>query len=119
MEPFKAGLDMKSIVNKRTKRLLTFFGSVCCLSGLLALFIIAPESQALPTNNFLDSVIDTYQSKTSAWEGTLRNFALNLFWCLAGIEFSWSVIKLAIKGADLSEFLAELLNRIMYIGFFL
>lgn len=119
MEPFKAGLDMKSIVNKRTKLLLTFFGSVCCLSGLLALFIIAPESQALPTNNFLDSVVDTYQSKTTAWEATLRNFALNLFWCLAGIEFIWSAIKLAIKGADLSEFLAELLNRIMYVGFFL
>jgi type IV secretion system protein TrbL len=86
---------------------------------LLAIFVLAPESQALPTNNFLDEVVNTYQSKTSAWEGVLRNFALRLFWILAAIEFTWSSIKLAIKGADISEFFAELLNRIMYIGVFL
>ena len=101
------------------KRSAMFFMCVGSLALLLAAIVIAPESQALPTNNFLDRVVATYQSKTSAWEGTLRNFALNLFWCLAAIEFVWSAIKLAIKGADLSEFLAELLNRILYIGFFL
>ena len=91
----------------------------CSLALVLALFVIAPESQALATNNFLDSVVTTYQTKTVAWEGVLRNYALSLFWILAGIEFVWSSIKLAIKGADISEFLAELLNRILYIGFFL
>jgi type IV secretion system protein TrbL len=89
------------------------------LAAALALFVIAPESQALVTNNFLDSVVTTYQSKTAAWEGILRNYALSLFWILAGIEFVWNSIKLAIKGADISEFFAELLNRILYIGFFL
>jgi len=89
------------------------------LALVLALFVIAPESQALVTNNFLDSMVTTYQSKTVAWEGVLRNYALSLFWILAGIEFVWSSIKLAIKGADISEFLAELVNRILYIGFFL
>ena len=89
------------------------------LAVVLAFFVIAPESQALVTNNFLDSVVTTYQSKTAAWEGILRNYALSLFWILAGIEFVWNSIKLAIKGADISEFFAELLNRILYIGFFL
>jgi type IV secretion system protein TrbL len=89
------------------------------LSLLLVLMAATPPSYALATNNFLDQVINTYQSKTGAWEGVLQNFALNLFWTLAIIEFIWSSIKLAIKGADFSEFLAELLNRILYIGFFL
>ena len=89
------------------------------LATVLALFVIVPESQALVTNNFLDSVVSTYQSKTAAWEDILRNYALGLFWILAGIEFLWNSIKLAIRGADISEFFAELLNRIMYIGFFL
>ena len=84
---------------------------LACISGValvLALFVIAPDAQALPTNNFLDQVVSTYQSKTSAWEGVLRNYALRLFWILAAIEFTWSAIKLAIKGADISEFLPSL-----------
>lgn len=93
--------------------------SICIATLFLALIFIAPEAHALPTNNFLDQVVDTYQTKTSAWEGVLRNYALRLFWILAAIEFTWSSIKLAIKGADISEFFAELLNRIMYIGVFL
>lgn len=97
----------------------SLFARACCLSLVLALFLIVPASYALPTNNILDRVINTYQSKTSAWEGVLSDYALHLFWILATIEFVWSSIKLAIKGADLSEFLAELLNRTMYIGFFL
>jgi len=86
---------------------------------VLGLLLSVPASYALPTNNILDRVINTYQSKTTAWEGVLSDYALHLFWILATIEFVWSSIKLAVKGADLSEFLAELLNRTMYIGFFL
>ncbi len=101
------------------KRSVYFLTCLYGTSLLLALIAAVPASHALATNNFLDQVVDTYQSKTSAWEGVLQNFALNLFWTLAIIEFIWSSLKLAIKGADLSEFLAELLNRILYIGFFL
>jgi type IV secretion system protein TrbL len=96
--------------------------SLACLCGLLFLLLLicVPESRAqLPTNNFLDQMVDIYQSKASAWESVLSNYALRLFWSLAAIEVTWSAIKLALKGADLSEFLAELFNRILYIGFFL
>lgn len=99
-------------------RRATFWTYICCLA-VLALLVLAPSAQALPTNNFLDQLVTTYQTKTRAWEGILRNFALRMFWILAAIEFTWSCIKLALKGADISEFLAELLNRVMYIGIFL
>jgi type IV secretion system protein TrbL len=41
-----------------------------------------------------------------------------LFWILAGIEFAWSAIGMAFKGDDLGEWLVELLNQIIFIGFF-
>lgn len=91
----------------------------CGLLLLYVFFFLLPEAHAQAATSFLDKMIDTYQSKTMAWEGILRNFALRLFWILAAIEFSWNAIKLALKGADFTDFLAEILNRVLYIGFFL
>lgn len=85
---------------------------------LITFFIVTPESYALDTNNFFDRMVRLYANGTQGWEATLQRYALSLFWILAGLEFTWSAIKLALKGADLSEFLAELFNRILYIGFF-
>lgn len=85
-----------------------------------------PRSCALSTvaatgdgDNALDRIVDLYCSKTAAWESTLREFALSLFWLLAGIEFAWSAMRLVFKGADLGEWLGELFFQIMFLGFFL
>ena len=85
---------------------------------LITFLLVTPASYALDTNNFFDRLIRLYANGTQGWEATLQRYALSLFWILAGLEFSWSAIKLALKGADLSEFLAELFNRVLYIGFF-
>lgn len=91
------------------------------LSGILIMLFISlnTTAYALPTNNFIDGIVDTFKNGTSSWENRLQGYALRIFWLLAGIEFTWTAIRLALKGADFGDFLAEIVNRIFYIGFFL
>jgi type IV secretion system protein TrbL len=94
---------------------------IALLTALICLGVCwaLPVHAQMDPNAVVSRIMHVYQEQTGRWGGVLQNYALGLFWALAGIEFSWSVIKLALKNADLSEFLAELVNRIMYIGFFL
>lgn len=67
----------------------------------------------------LQSIIDQFQSAAGSWEPVLQQYALGLFWLLAGIEFAWTGIKLVLEGADFKQFAGELIRRIIFIGFFL
>lgn len=93
---------------------------VIIISLLFLACILSPQSFAeIGVNSAVERIMNTFHDNAASWENSLRNYALNLFWLLAGIEFTWSAIRLALKGVDLSEFLAELLNRVLYLGFFL
>ena len=84
------------------------------------LFFAAPKACAAEVaNNSLDKIVTLYRDKASSWETALRNYALTLFFLLATIEFVVSVIRLAIRGSDASEWLAELVNQVLFLGFFL
>jgi len=84
------------------------------------LFFAAPKACAAEVaNNSLDKIVTLYRDKASSWETALRNYALTLFFLLAAIEFGVSAIRLAIRGSDASEWLAELVNQVLFLGFFL
>ena len=89
--------------------------TVLCTAWCLAL---SSPANAVETN-VLDGIIQQFQSQASGWESTLKTFAFQTFGILAMIELAWSAIRLAFRGADLSEWLAELVNQILFIGFFL
>jgi type IV secretion system protein TrbL len=93
--------------------------------ALIALFLAAPEAVAQTGgctigdgNNVLDCVLDHFQSAAKGWEASLTQIALRLFWLLALIEFAWAAMLLAVRGADLSEWMASLLSQILFLGFF-
>jgi type IV secretion system protein TrbL len=69
-------------------------------------------------NNALDCVLSTFQTATRGWEAKLSQLAFRLFWILALIEFAWAAIALALRGADVSEWMSSLLNQILFLGFF-
>ncbi len=52
------------------------------------------------------------------WETTVTNAAKSLFWILAGIEVGIAAVWLAIQAASIEAWFAELVRRIMFIGFF-
>lgn len=52
------------------------------------------------------------------WETTVMDTARSLFWILAGIEIGIAAVWLAIQAASLDSWFAELVRRIMFVGFF-
>jgi type IV secretion system protein TrbL len=70
------------------------------------------------TNNRLDRIVDLYQSNAGKWEGKLRDLAWTLFWLLALIEFTWAGLRLALRGADFGEWVQEVVQQILFLGFF-
>src|SRR6478609_56228 len=68
------------------------------------------------------TVLTTLQTQiTSAakgWETTTMDAARSLFWILAVIEVGIAAVWLAIQAASLDSWFAELVRRIMFIGFF-
>ena len=71
------------------------------------------------SSDVLDQIVSQFQSQSGAWENGLRSLALETFGLLAIIELAAAAIRLAFRGADFSEWLAELVNQILYLGFFL
>ena len=94
---------------------------VSLVLGVLVLAVLSanPAAAAEPTANSLDAIVKLYQQNAQKWETTLANYAQTLFWLLAAIEMSYAAIRLAFRGADISEWMAELVNQILFIGFFL
>lgn len=82
-----------------------------------ALFVVAPAYAQ--SADVLDQIVSQFQSQSGTWENELRSLALGTFGLLAIIEFAAAAIRLAFRGADFSEWLAELVNQILYLGFFL
>ncbi len=88
--------------------------------GAAALLIIAAgPALAAENSQEVDQILQLYQQKALAWQGTLLAFAQTLFWLLATIEIAMTGIRLTLKGADFNEWAAELVNQILFIGFFL
>ena len=85
------------------------------LGGTVLLFAHPAQAQSVEV---LDQIVAQFQFRAAGWEGTLRAFAVNTFAILATIEIAWTGFKLAFRGADVSEWLAELVNQILFIGFF-
>ncbi len=77
---------------------------------------LGEQAQAATTPMF---VISDFISAISGWGGTILASALALFWLLAAIDFIWMGMTLALKQADIAEVVAEIVHRVMHIGFFL
>jgi type IV secretion system protein TrbL len=96
-----------------TDRRLLFCGAA------IIFLLVATDTAHAQTSDVLDQIVGQFKSRSAGWEATLRSFALNTFGILAAIELAWAAFKLAFRGADVSEWLAELVNQILFLGFFL
>ncbi|MGV1768157.1 P-type conjugative transfer protein TrbL [Rhizobium rhizogenes] len=85
----------------------------------LALGVVLIASPALAQDG---SVLNTLENQivtaAKGWEDTISRAARSLFWILAGIEVGIAAVWLALQAASLDAWFAELVRRIMFIGFF-
>ncbi len=90
------------------------------LAVLIAALLVATDAfSQIQSTNSLDRIGDLYKQNAVKWEQTLGDYAKSLFFLLAAIELSVTGFRLVLRGADFSEWVSELVNQILFIGFFL
>ncbi|SCB37803.1 P-type conjugative transfer protein TrbL [Rhizobium hainanense] len=86
------------------------------VAGLICLVIADPA--LAQQGQVLTELENQVSAAAKGWETTIMDAAKSLFWILAGIEIGIAAVWLAIQAASLDSWFAELVRRIMFIGFF-
>ena len=89
------------------------------LAPLVAALLVVASAAHAQGAFVLDTIVQQFQSQATGWTATLTSLAENTFYILATIELAWAGFRLAFRQADVSEWLAELVNQILFLGFFL
>lgn len=85
--------------------------------ALLVVLIYAPEALAQDqTQPRFDGILNSFRDQSIRWQGVLAASARWLFFTLAISWFAWSNMRLALKGGDLSDFIATNTQQILSIG---
>lgn len=95
---------------KRNFEKAVLLGGIACLT--LSTPAFAQHGQVLT------ELENQVSAAAKGWEITIMDAARSLFWILAGIEVGIAAVWLAIQAASLESWFAELVRRIMFVGFF-
>ncbi|RMC65163.1 P-type conjugative transfer protein TrbL [Sinorhizobium meliloti] len=86
---------------------------------LAASFAASAAQPALAQEgSLLTSLQNQITTAAKGWETTVMDAAKSLFWILATIEFGIAAVWLALQAASLDSWFAELVRRILFVGFF-
>ena len=88
------------------------------LAGMALVAVVIAIPAHAQTIAAVDQILTEFKTRTGGWQASLRNSALLTFGGLAGIQFAWSMIRAAFNKHDISEWLGELTNQAIYLGFF-
>lgn len=86
------------------------------IAGLLC-FVFAVPALA-QQGQVLTELENQVSTAAKGWETTIMDAARSLFWILATIEIGIAAVWLALQAATLESWFAELVRRILFIGFF-
>ncbi|MBB5577030.1 P-type conjugative transfer protein TrbL [Rhizobium paranaense] len=86
------------------------------IAGFLCLVFAAPAFAQ--QGQVLTELENQVSTAAKGWETTIMDAAKSLFWILATIEVGIAAVWLALQAASLDSWFAELVRRIMFIGFF-
>ncbi|KNY31151.1 conjugal transfer protein TrbL [Agrobacterium sp. SUL3] len=87
--------------------------------AMLVVFIVISFQPAIAQEgSVLTALQNEITTAAKGWETTVMDAARSLFWILAGIEIGIAAVWLALQAASLDSWFAELVRRIMFVGFF-
>jgi type IV secretion system protein TrbL len=72
----------------------------------------------VPIDGALDQIQYLFRNSASNWTPILFYYANRVFWLLALIDFVWMAIILALHQGTFSDWVASLIRKILFIGFF-
>lgn len=85
---------------------------------LAATIVVAAQPALAQEGSVLTALQNEISTAAKGWETTVMDAARSLFWILATIEIGIAAVWLALQAASLDSWFAELVRRIMFIGFF-
>ena len=86
---------------------------------ILLLLVAGSARATVPVHGALDTILTTFESSANSWAATLKGYATTLFWILAAIDFAWMAILLALQLGEFTDFVAQTVRKILFLGFFL
>lgn len=88
------------------------------IAVLVALVLVSFQPAIAQEGSVLTALQNEITTAAKGWETTVMDAARSLFWILAGIEIGIAAVWLALQAASLGSWFAELVRRIMFVGFF-
>ncbi|MGE3486175.1 MAG: P-type conjugative transfer protein TrbL [Nitrospira sp.] len=89
------------------------------IGAVLALLCWPGETQAaISSSGLLDTALQSFQTSAAGWAAYITARASWLFWTLATISLVWTMGQLALRRAEIGEFLGEFLSFTLMTGFF-
>lgn len=73
---------------------------------------------AINSSGLLDTALQSFQTSAAGWAAYITARASWLFWTLATISLVWTMGQLALRRAEIGEFLGEFLSFTLMTGFF-
>jgi type IV secretion system protein TrbL len=68
---------------------------------------------------FFNQFDDEAKTQSGTWMGTIRDLGRNTFFILATLELCWAAVIWALEKDDMNSLATELVQKIMFISFFL
>lgn len=101
--------------NAMNKKITPYFILVCLL-GFSA--CCHAQGHGMDSRDLLDNILQRFASTSALWSKTMLSYARYLFWSLASISMVWTYGLMALRKADIQEFLAETVRFFVVVGFF-
>ena len=76
------------------------------------------DGAGIDSRDLLDNILYRFSNNASMWSHTILSYARYLFWSLAMISMVWTYGLMALRRADIQEFLAETVRFLVVVGFF-
>lgn len=89
---------------------------ILCLLGFSA--CCHAQGHDMDSRDLLDNILYRFSSTSALWSQTMLSYARYLFWSLALISMVWTYGLMALRKADIQEFLAETIRFFVVLGFF-
>lgn len=76
------------------------------------------HNSSIDSRDLLDNILYRFSATASMWSQTILSYARYLFWSLATISMVWTYGLMALRKADIQEFMAETVRFLVIVGFF-
>ncbi|WP_058483179.1 P-type conjugative transfer protein TrbL [Legionella spiritensis] len=97
----------KKTITSFTVLFLIGFSGICHAQGV-----------GMDSRDLLDNILYRFSNNASMWSHTILSYARFLFWSLATISMVWTYGLMALRKADIQEFMAETVRFLVVVGFF-